>query len=476
MTTRNGTIAINRSILRQMFHLNRMYQSRAELAAQLGKQFDGDRDIYKQAGYPSEISFEKYNGKYTRQDIAGRIVDAPALATWQKPPTLKDGDLGETLFIQTWNRLVNFNRTVSSIEDQKSIWHYLMRIDKMSGIGKFGVLLVGINDGWELNQPLARAVELKEQPAKFLYLSPYDEGNAEVNEVSKDPTTNRFNLPKTYSITTGADLVGSGVEVGTIDTPVHWSRVIHVAEGLRNNEIFGTPRLEGVYNLLEDLLKVTAATGESAWQLMVKGLILSTKEGYELPEDDDEFDQEIEDYMHGLARNLQLHGMDVTIEGGEIVDPSGVIKSIVSLISAETGIPQRILLGSEAGHLASDQDEQNWVARIEARQTDFAEPVILRPLISRLIYTGILPPPSSGNYQVVWPSLISMSDLEKADLHQKEAAALAASVGPDKLAIETYVREFLKWSDKQVEDMQEARRKEMMFEMSEVPFPQGFER
>lgn len=460
-----------------IFAINRLYQSRAELATQLGKQYEGKRDVYKAAGYKKEIEFLDYDAKYTRQDIAGRVVDAPAIATWSEPPEIRDGDEGETPFTKMWEKLVNFNKLVDSIDDQKSIWHFLTRIDMMSGIGRYGVLLVGINDGLDLDKPLTKntpfstSPDTPKIPAQFLYLSPYDEKAADINSVSNSPKSRRFNLPETYTISMSADLLN--VDGPTIRQTVHWSRVIHVAEGLRNNEIFGTSRLEGIYNRLDDLEKILAASGEAAWRLAQKGIIASARKGKELTDDDDAHKSAVEDFVHDLTRYLEVEGMDITVLGGEIVDPTGIVKSFVSIISAETGIPQRMLLGSEAGHLASEQDERNWASRITTRQIEYAEPVILRPLISRLIYSGILPSPTSGGYQVIWPSVMKLSALEESERRGKEASALSAAVGPEKLPIETYLKEFLGWTDDQITVLFETRVKEMNFQNGDfnIGFP-----
>ncbi len=60
---------------------------RARLAANLGKQFDGDRDLYQVLGYPQAIAFNDYLGRYRRQDIAKRIVNRPAQDTWRTQAT-----------------------------------------------------------------------------------------------------------------------------------------------------------------------------------------------------------------------------------------------------------------------------------------------------------------------------------------------------------------------------------------------------
>lgn len=119
---RNTGLALNEAALTVMSALS----SRAQLAATLGKSFGGDRDLYQVLGYPLEISAQQYAAKYQRQDVAGKLVDLPARDTWRKPPLIKDGgDEAATKFTQAWGKLV----------DARRLWHYLERLDRLSGLG-----------------------------------------------------------------------------------------------------------------------------------------------------------------------------------------------------------------------------------------------------------------------------------------------------------------------------------------------------
>jgi hypothetical protein len=102
-------------------------------------------------------------------------------------------------------------------------------------------------------------------------------------------------------------------------------------------------------------------------------------------------------------------------------------------------------LGSERGELASSQDAANWAGRIAARQLNFAEPVILRALIDRLVKWGALPKPSAGRYTVVWDALFEKDDTEKATIAKTwaEAAEKAATAtGGPVMTAEEYRGEF----------------------------------
>jgi hypothetical protein len=200
--------------------------------------------------------------------------------------------------------------------------------------------------------------------------------------------------------------------------------VIHVAEGLLENEVYGRPRLQRVYNLLDDVLKVVGGSAEATWKLMRKGFVLNIDPELDLtPDAVAALEEQFDEYDHGLRRYLRTRGMDVSDLGSEVVEPKELFESIISLISAATGIPQRILLGSERGELASSQDASSWAGHVASRQLNFAEPNILRPLIDRLVAWGALPRPSSGVYAITWDPLFEMTDAEKATVAQTWADA-----------------------------------------------------
>lgn len=439
MTKINGTQARIETLEKIVANQSALL-ARRELAGQLGLQFSGDREIYKEAGYPTgEINYEKYYGKYLRQDIANRIVKAPVKATWRRAPELWDGETIEdarddTPFCRQWRQVATIDQGGL---DKKSVWHYLQRADKLAGIGQFAVLLLGLDDGRELSEPLETAKNL-------LYLSPYSEGEITISDAQlvTDTQSARFGLPEIYRLNLG---------VGVSEASVHWTRVVHVADELLTGDIYGEPRLEAVFNRLEDLEKIMPAAAEAAWKLLYQGVVVTSRDGYSMP-DGEVTTTKLDEYVHKLRRVLELEGADVQVLGGEMVDPSGLVDTILDFISATTNIPKRILLGSERGELASSQDERNWATYIMNRQTEFAEPVILRPLIDRLLFAGVLPPPASGNYLFKWPNQFELTELQQADLQDKKMAALQKAVQSG-IPLEFYLRHYEQMSEDQINEL-----------------------
>src|SRR5690606_27397069 len=109
-----------------------------------------------------------------------------------------------------------------------------------------------------------------------------------------------------------------------------------------------------------------------------------------------------------------------------------------------TGIPKRILIGSERGELSSEQDENNWAARVTERRGNHATPRIIRPTIDRLIRYGVLPQPAGG-YDVEWPESDSLGEEKRALIAKTKAEAVSLYVSMPGTEQVVPPQEFRRW-------------------------------
>ena len=123
--------------------------------------------------------------------------------------------------------------------------------------------------------------------------------------------------------------------------------------------------------------------------------------------------------MNGFQRFFRSRGVKIETLGSDVANFDRNVDSVISQISAGSSIPQRILMGSERGQLASQQDRVNWAERIQDRRTEYAAPKIVRPFVDRLIEHGELPKPAQ--YEVGWPQIYDLSDDERATIAAKWA-------------------------------------------------------
>jgi hypothetical protein len=127
-----------------------------------------------------------------------------------------------------------------------------------------------------------------------------------------------------------------------------------------------------------------------------------------------EMKKQIEEFEHGFRRYLTTRGLTMKEMQANVADFQNPVNAIMSLISAGTGIPQRVLMGSEQGKLAAKMDRSNWDDRVADRRDDFAGPYIVRPFAQRLIDAGALPTPES--FDVRWTQLKILDDEQRAEI------------------------------------------------------------
>ena len=131
----------------------------------------------------------------------------------------------------------------------------------------------------------------------------------------------------------------------------------------------------------------------------------------------------------------------------------------MQMISAVTGIPKRILTGSERGELSSAQDKLEWISYVTSRREEQNEPNILRPFIDKCIEIGVLPKPTSP-YIVRWDKLFSLSDKEKVDIgHTRSLAMKEFSMGSieEYVTLDLFLKHFLNFDEVQIEEIVENR-------------------
>jgi len=392
---------------------------RADLATRMGRMFGGERDVSVVLGYRKQLTYDDLWAKYDRQDIAGKIVDTPPKATWKDPPWVTDsGDDTETAFMQAWRSLV----------DRLKIWKYMERVDRLAGIGQYAILLLGLRDDAALDQEAGTLGK----PEDVLYFAPYSQRYADIVEWDTDPQSPRFGRPQMYQVTLAAGNSGFSTTATQAAVRVHWSRVIHVAEDLLEDEVLGRPRLQRVFDRLDDLLKLAGGSAEAFWILAAPFWHIDIDKDMAVnAEDLEKLDAQIQEALHGMRRTLQTQGAKSTVLGGNRgVDPTGAYGVLQELISAAADIPMRILFGSERGELASTQDQEEWRGRVAGRQARFAEPDILRPLVDRLVELRALPVPRDGRYEVQWPDLSEPTMAQRATT-AKDIAQTAALLSPD---------------------------------------------
>lgn len=419
----------------EMRAMSSILLNRVNFANQAGLTFDGARDTFKALGYKKLLLPADYRSRYLRNGVAASIVEALPKATWRGGAELiEDPDKEElTIFEKAW---FEFNRRLN-------VWRSFMQADTLCGIGRYAIILIGAPG--DVGTPLPARVANKD----IQYLMPFYEGDAIVSKYEIDTKNSRFGMPTEYVLRRQMQ-PNTMIQAPTVGVgrPVHYSRVIHIADNMLDDRVYGTPRLERVWNLLDDLEKITGGGAEAFWKRADAGMhfkldpMLKTK-----PEDLTKMKEEVDDYTHRLKRNLTTRGVDIDTMNSSVADFKQPTDALMGLISAATRIPQRILSGSERGELASTQDRANWEERVMDRRSEFAAPMVVRVFVDRMIELGVLPTPS--DYDVQWPEVANMTLSERAETAKKWDAVDSLSINEKRT-----VMGFKKWTGNENSDPQ----------------------
>ena len=287
---------------------------------------DPRRNLDDECGYPKtdRITLEDYRRQYRRNPIAKKVVDLLPNHSWQVYPTIFEDESSEsdTLFEEAVKELGNRLIGESWHQDSKGdpVWEYLNRVDRISGIGRYGTLLIGVSgeEGQDLSQPL----ELRPGDSvsrELIYLRAFPEYLSTIKSYEKDPSNPRFRLPTRYTMsfddTEDISHTTTSSVVGSEQTVVDWTRVIHITDQIMSNEVLAAPRMLSVFNRLLDLDKVYGGSAEMYWKGAFPGISFETiaQLGADVEIDPDEIQSMMEKYQNGLQRYLLTAGMHANL-------------------------------------------------------------------------------------------------------------------------------------------------------------------
>lgn len=120
-----------------------------------------ETDFNRQCKYPDTAELRNpwwFRELFEREPVAARVVQLMPKECWKVQPLVYESDDpdDETEFERAWDQLGQSLRGEAcwySDEKGSPVWEYCKRADILSRIGRFGVMLLGIDDGRNLDQP-----------------------------------------------------------------------------------------------------------------------------------------------------------------------------------------------------------------------------------------------------------------------------------------------------------------------------------
>jgi hypothetical protein len=390
--------------------------------------FGGKRNLFDVLGYDDQLTYREYRGRYRRGGLAKRVVDVYPNAVWRAGAEVYEDENAETetAFELAWQAL----------EAQLGAWNRFQRAHKLALLSTYSVLLIGA--------PGLLSDELpKGKPGGLLYLRPMSGGggpsvgsqqmldgrsnavlaSCSIQSFETNPESPRYGEPLMYQ------MKQASIPADQLSHLIHYSRVIHVADDLLDDEVYGTPALESVWNLLDDLYKVEGGGSEAFW-LRAKnamhvdfaktmGFPSSNKPGAQLvagltPDQRKSFEEKAQKLQHQIDSVMVTRGATINQLSSATANFKDPVDAITQLIAGTKAIPKRILVGSEMGQLASGQDKDNWNTQVQDKRTSWAFPSVVKLFVDRCVKYGYLPKPKE--FHVEWPVIEDLTEDEKVKL------------------------------------------------------------
>ncbi len=372
---------------------------RMTLALRAGLSFGGSRDYYNVFGYKRLLTSEDLQAKFERQDIVQRVVNQPPEATWAYPPTIVQANAQKI-----WEEL-----------QKRKILSALLQADKLLYFGSYSILWLGLPGNSEM---AANNKDVKD----IAFISAHGGTAVKILKTEENTANPRYGLPTLYEVTIDRAGLPASAQMGK---KVHWTRVIHVSDIPLQGRAYSIPRLQPIYNLLDDILKIAGSSAETFWLSANRGLQVDVDKEMTFGKGDAEaLAAEVDEYQHQLRRVLKTRGVKVTNLGSDVADPQGTFNTLIGLLSSATNIPQRVLMGAEAGQLASQQDRANWSEYVERRRSTVAEPYILGPVFESMAALQMIDPEEVTDLEYEWPPAFRQNPLEISQTMSAKARAL----------------------------------------------------
>lgn len=455
---------------------------------------DPRRSIWDECGYPSTrfMTPQRYQSLFDRDAIAKRVVEFMAKEAWQVPPEVFERQQGKvTTASERGLRDVNNQLRAGGLQDYFDeeeggpLWEVAMRANVLRGVGRFGLIVFGLNDteGWD--KPVPGIVEEGSNPGqavldgkgrpvineedgqprmkadqpnrryelirnaamtsgrKLLYVNAFSESLVYVTKWETNEWSPRFGQPVEYNVRLNDPKnIISGLGLPSQNKNVHWTRCLHTCDVVHqagSSPVFAAPLCQNPLNHILALQKVYGGSAEGYWKTVLPLLFFETHPqlGGDVDVDDEALKDMIEDMMNGLQRAGVLTGMGAKTAGGSSADPNPVKQAHLEAICIGNGWPMRLFMGSQTGGLGStgpaENDSMEHDGRVQHYQRYSVTPSIVRPMVNRLVVFGCVPAPArsldadkqTGGFKCHWPDVTKMSASQKAAVTAQRTAAMA---------------------------------------------------
>lgn len=396
---------------------------------------NSDRDMDKEFQYPQKpYDIQTYKWWVQYNGVARRANNIFPDECWTSTPEVRDN---------ANIALSKFDKDVHEFTLKHNVNTHLHKLDERRGIGEFGILYLGFDDmdgiSTDTSTPAARLDSKNRilgpsvEGTELIFMRAFDQGQVRITEWDEETSSARYGQPVMYEVIFSASELDQSIGHGTLEPDwskarmIHWTRVIHSAEG--ETDILAAPRLEPILEYIYDIKKVGGGSGEMFWRAAMPGYSFETQEGLlkdgnMVSIDTDSIQDQIKLFSDGLQRFVATVGMTAKSLAPQVTKPNDHVDQYLKLICICIKVPLPIFIGAEEGHLAANNNKHTWNGRLASRRTNDLSPTIVVPFWRRIADMQMISSPK-GAIKTTWPTTNTQSDADRADTSLKVIQTLA---------------------------------------------------